>query len=95
MTTKEVYFKVYATTELPYAIFYYTFEDKNGVVQLFASRSILFGDGHEHNIEQLEKVEKTTEGFMFWNQSIEGESFLKENWSVIGKSLSNMILNQK
>lgn len=94
MTTREVYYKVYASSEMPVAIFYYVFKDKNDTIQLFGSRNISFRDDHENNIKQLEKVEKT-DGFMFWNQSTEGEKFFNSNAMVIGKALANMVLNQK
>ena len=42
----------------------------------------------------MKEIEKS-DGFMFWNNSPEGEEFFKRNWNVIGKSLASMVLNQK
>lgn len=42
----------------------------------------------------MKEIERT-DGFMFWNNSPEGEEFFKNNWNVVGKSLARMVLNQK
>ena len=42
----------------------------------------------------MKEIEKS-DGFMFWNNSPEGEEFFKSNWNIIGKSLASMVLNQK
>ena len=94
MTTREIYFKVYATNDfLPVGRVYYVHQDIKGVVQLFSCVDVCFRKPHEKNIEIMSKIEKTS-GFMFWNNSPEGEAWFKENWEVIGKGLSNMVLSQ-
>ena len=95
MTTKEVYFKVNVLSELPVARLYFTLKDDNGVVQLWGGSLCLdFHNDNEDNIKLMQDMEKI-KGFMFWNNSDEGEKWYKENWNMIGKSLSNMVLNQK
>lgn len=41
----------------------------------------------------MKEIEKT-DGFMFWNNSPEGEEFYKNNWDIISKSIWSMVLNQ-
>jgi hypothetical protein len=96
MTTRELYFKAkYLADGLPIARLNFTFKDKEDIIQIFGgSLNISFHDDVEETLQKIELIEKT-EGFMFWNNSPEGEKFYKDNWRVIGKCLSNMILNQK
>lgn len=97
MTAKEIYFKAkYLANGFPVAILYYTVKDKKeNRIQLWGgSIRFFFRDNIEETIQKIEATEKT-EGFMFWNISTEGEKFYKDNWNVIGKCLTNIILNQK
>jgi hypothetical protein len=94
MTTREVYYKVYAESELPVALIGFASKDKFGVIQLFQSVWLCFHDGHEVNIKKMEKVAKGS-GFMFWNNSPDGEKFFDVNKKEIGKLFAKIILNQK
>ena len=94
MTAREVYYKVYSISDMPVAIIGFTLKDKNNVLQLGQSVWIKFGDGHEVNIKRMEKVQKTR-GFMFWNNSSEGEEFFRVHAKEIGKLFANIILNQR
>ena len=94
MTTREVYYKIYAVSELPVAVAWFTTKDKNGVIQLGACQYICFHDGHEKNIKLMEKVSKRKD-FMFWNISDEGIKFFETNAKAIGELFVKMILNQK
>jgi hypothetical protein len=42
----------------------------------------------------MEKIAKQ-KGFMFWNNSPDGEKFFKVNGKEIGKLFAQIILNQK
>jgi len=94
MTIKELYFKAkYLADGLPVVRLYFTFKDNEGIIQLGSSICISFHDDIEETLQKIGNTEKR-EGFMFWNLSPEGEKFFTENWNVIGKCLSNMILKQ-
>lgn len=94
MTTREVYYKLYSTTELPVAVAWFTTKDKNNVIQLGACLYINFHDGHEGNIKKMEKIAKRKD-FMFWNISDDGHKFFETNRKALGEMFTNMILNQK
>jgi hypothetical protein len=75
----------------------YTYKDKDGVIQIGKDVCLELRTDEitvEKSVEIMEEIEKT-DGFMFWNNSPEGEEFFKSNWDVIGKSLVRMVLNQK
>ena len=38
---------------------------------------------------------ESSNGFMFWDISLEGEKFFKENWNNISDGLIKMVINQK
>lgn len=98
MTTREIYFKNLVSSELPMGIVQYTYKDDNGVIQLFGKDVCLEFRTDEITVEKsiniMKEIEKT-DGFMFWNNSPEGEEFFKSNWGLIGESLARMILQQK
>lgn len=97
MTTREIYFKAVISIDLPIGIVGYVYKDKNGVIQIGKSICLNLRTDEEtvaKSIKQMKDVEKS-KGFMFWNISSEGEEFFKDNWSTIGKGLSNIIINQK
>ena len=94
MTTREVYYKIYACSELPVAVAWFTTKDKNDVIQIGACQYLSFHDGHEVNIKKMEKIAKRKD-FMFWNFSDEGQKFFETNAKALGEVLAKMILNQK
>ena len=97
MTTREIYFKNLVSTDLPMGSVGYTYKDKDGLIQIWNSVSLELRTDEltvEKSVKIMEDIEKT-DGFMFWNNSPEGEEFFKSNWSVIGEALASMILNQK
>lgn len=94
MTTREVYFKAYVSSEIPVCRLHYVYKDAFGVIQIGRELWIAFRDGHEENIKRMYEVEKT-EGFMFWGISEDGHKFFKENCKEIGRLLFNMVIKQK
>jgi len=75
----------------------YTYKDNNGVIQFGKAVFLEFRTDEitvENSVNKMKDIEKT-DGFMFWNNSPEGEEFFKSNWGVIGESLARMILRQK
>ena len=97
MTTREIYFKNLVFCDLPMGLVGYTYKDKNGVVQIGRNVPLELRTDEitvEKSLNIMKEIEKS-DGFMFWNNSPEGEDFFKNNWGVIGKSLSRMVLNQK
>lgn len=97
MTTREIYFKAIMNTKLPVGMVGYVYKDEAGVIQIGKSICLNLRTDEEtvtKSIKQMNNTERSN-GFMFWNISLEGEKFFKDNWSAIGKHLSNMIINQK
>lgn len=97
MTTREIYFKNLVFCDLPVGRVGYTYKDNYGVIQIGKSVCLELRTDEttvEKSLNIMKDIEKT-DGFMFWNNSPEGEEFFKTNWSVIGKSISRIILNQK
>ena len=97
MTTREIYFKNLVFCDLPMGLVGYTYKDKDGVIQIGKDVCLELRTDEitvEKSVKIMEEIEKT-DGFMFWNNSPEGEEFFKSNWDVIGKSLERMVLNQK
>ena len=97
MTTREIYFKNLVFCDLPMGLVGYTYKDKDGVIQIGKNVCLELRTDEitvEKSVKIMEEIEKT-DGFMFWNNSPEGEEFFKSNWDVIGKSLVRMVLNQK
>ena len=97
MTTREIYFKNLVFCDLPMGRIGYTYKDKNDVIQIGKDVCLELRTDEitvEKSVKIMEKIEKT-DGFMFWNNSPEGELFFKSSWDVIGKSLARMVLNQK
>jgi hypothetical protein len=97
MTTREIYFKNLVFCDLPMGRIGYTYKDKNDFIQIGKDVCLELRTDEitvEKSVKIMEEIEKT-DGFMFWNNSPEGELFLKSNWDVIGKSLARMVLNQK
>jgi hypothetical protein len=75
---RETYYKIYATSELPVAVFTYSHRNVFGIIQI-GSVNINFNEPHESNISKLEEIEDLFMDFMFWNNSDEGEKFWREN----------------
>jgi len=97
MTTREIYFKNLVFCDLPMGRIGYTYKDKNDVIQIGKDICLELRMDEitvEKSVKIMEEIEKT-DGFMFWNNSPEGEEFFMSNWGVIGKSLARMVLNQK
>jgi hypothetical protein len=93
MKAREVYNKVYANSKLPVALIGFTTKDKDGVIQLGGVIPIDFRDFHEVNIKKMLTVEKR-KGFMFWNNSDDGEKFFRSNAIEINKLFAEMVLSQ-
>ena len=97
MTTREIYFTNLVFCDLPMGMIGYTYKDGNRVVQIGKSVCLELRTDEitvEKSVNIMKEIEKT-DGFMFWNNSPEGEEFFNRNWNVIGKSLTRMVLNQK
>ena len=97
MTTREIYFKNLVFCDLPMGLVGYTYKDKDGVIRFGKNVCLELRTDEitvEKSINIMKDIEKS-DGFMFWNNSPEGEEFFNSNWDIIGKSLSRMILNQK
>ena len=97
MTTIEIYFKNLVFCDLPMGLVGYTYKDKDGVIQIGKTIGLELRTDEitvEKSVKIMEDIEKT-DGFLFWNNSPEGEEFFKSNRDVIGKSLARMVLNQK
>jgi hypothetical protein len=89
MKARQVYYKLYSTSELPYAIAYYATRNSSGILELFNSVPLRFSEGHEYNINKMEEIEKISE-FEFWNNSGEGEEFFRKNKDMISRALLNI-----
>ena len=97
MTTREIYFKNLVFCDLPVGRIGYTYKDGNGVIHIGKDVCLELRTDEitvEKSLNIMKEIENT-DGFMFWNNSPEGEEFFKSNWGVIGKSISRIILNQK
>jgi hypothetical protein len=94
MTTREVYYKLYATSELPVAIAWYASRDNKDVIQLGKAVWIDFHNGHELNIKKMENVSKQKD-FMFWMTSDEGRKFIEDNRKPLANLLANTILGTR
>lgn len=90
METKNVYYKVYATIDLPVVLLTYSYRDFNNTIKI-DNLPLSFNNGHEFNIEKMKHVERMYgKHFMFWNNSDEAEKYWKENkikfvYNYIGK----------
>lgn len=77
---RKIYKQIKSECELPVALLTYTYKDFDGVLHPGASIAIDFRDSDEINIEKMEGVKsKYGEFFMFFNNSIEGREFWKNN----------------
>lgn len=92
MTTKELYQLAKNTTEFSRFLLLYTYKNDDGVIQLGPSIPIDKYDQDEANILKMEKIEKETSGFMFWNHSTEGKAWFSENSETIQKQFAKYIL---
>lgn len=84
-------------SNLPIGLIGYVYKDKNNILQIGKTIFLeLRTDKKTVNksIEKMKEIEKT-DGFMFWNNSLEGEKFFKDNNKTFTECLTNMILNQK
>ncbi len=87
MTTREIYFKNLVFCDLPRGRVGYTHKDGNGIIQIGRDVCLELRTDDatvEKSVKIMGEVEKT-DGFMFWNNSPEGEDFFNSNWCVIGK----------
>ena len=76
----EIYQQIKSECKLPVALLGYTYKDFDGVLHPFNNISVSFRDSDEINIEKMEKIKsKYGEFFMFFNNSIEGKEFWKNN----------------
>ena len=97
MTTREIYFKNLFFCDLPLGRVGYTYKDKDDVIQIGKDVCLELRTDEitvQKSVKIMEEIEKSS-GFIFWNNSPEGEEFFKSNWDVIGKSFARMVLNQK
>jgi hypothetical protein len=77
---KEIYQQIKSECELPVAVLTYTYKDFDGGLHPFTSINISFRDSDDINIEKMEKIKsKYGEFFMFFNNSIKGKEFWKNN----------------
>ena len=87
----EIYQQIKSECELPAAILTYTYKDFDGVLHPFANIAISFRDSDEINIEKMEKVKSEHgEFFMFFNNSVEGKEFWKNNPITITNKTLNV-----
>lgn len=97
MTTREIYFKSLILADMPSGLVGYVIQDANGIIQIGNSIPLKFSTDInivENAIEEMKVIEKK-EGFMFWNNSPEGEKFFDEiNWTSLGKELLNKMLDE-
>ena len=76
----EIYQQIKSECKLPVTLLGYTYKDFDGVLHPFNNISVSFRDSDEINIEKMEKIKsKYGEFFMFFNNSIEGKEFWKNN----------------
>ena len=76
----EIYQQIKSECKLPVALLTYTYKDFEGGLHPFDGIPISFHDSDEMNIQKMENVKsKHGEFFMFFNNSIEGKQFWKNN----------------
>lgn len=85
MTTREIYFKCKFLCDMPVGIIFYVIKDNNDIIQLGQQLWVQFKED-DMNIEKMVEIEKI-EGFMFWNKSVEGELWFKNNHKEISNCL--------
>lgn len=89
MTLKAIYLNVVSKSDIPLGKAHYTFLNEDG--------HIVFGEGVllelknddvtiKDSIERMKKIEQQ-DGFMFWNNSLEGEIFFEKNRDTLSESL--------
>lgn len=86
MTTREIYFKNLVLCDLPRGLIGYIHKDKNGVIQIGNNIALELRTDEitvEKSLNIMKDIEEA-DGFMFWNNSPEGEEFFKSNWEIIG-----------
>ena len=97
MTTREIYFKNVIQSDLPVGFVGYTVRDSDNIIRIGRVVALELRTDEQtisNSLKQMEKIEQS-EGFMFWNTSIEGEKFFEENGTKISGCLSFIIQNQK
>lgn len=97
MTTREIYFKNLVFCDLPMGMIGYTYKDKNDIIQIGKNITLELRTDEitvEKSVNIMKEIE-LTDGFMFWNNSPEGEEFFNHNVGIVGKLLTKIILNQK
>ena len=97
MKTREIYLKIVSSSDIPMGYVAYTYKDVDGAIHLGKNIILELRTDEKtvsESIEKMKEVEKS-EGFLFWNNSPEGEKFFKDNAEVIGSLMANMVLNQK
>jgi hypothetical protein len=92
MTAKELYQLAKNTTKFPNFLLFYTYKNEEGVIQIGSAIPMSINDTDEDNIAKLEKRERETPGFMFWNNSPEGTKWFEDNGEEISKQFTKYIL---
>ncbi len=76
MNTREIYFKMIMQCELPVCRFNYTFKE-DGVIKVDSITLSIREKDQDSCISYMKTFEKSKNGFMFWNNSIEAEEIYK------------------
>lgn len=77
---RETFFKIkYEADGLPVGLIFYTFKDFDNIMQVGNNFSVDFKDVDGSINKMIEVKRKYGENFMFFNQSLEGEKFFKDN----------------
>lgn len=92
MTTKELYQLAKNTTKFSNFLLFYTYKNEEGVIQIGPAIPMSINDTDEDNIAKLEKRERETPGFMFWNNSPEGTKWFEDHNEEISKQFTKYIL---
>jgi hypothetical protein len=92
MTTKELYQSAKNATEFPSFLLFYTYKNKDDVVQLGSSIPLSKQDEDGANISKMEKIERDTENFMFWNHDPKSSKWFEENSKAIQEQFIKYIL---
>lgn len=93
--TREIYLKIKKESDLSFAIVGYVYKDDKGTIQIGKTLNLDFRESTIKNIMRMKAIEKVAPKFLFWNNSEEGKAFFKENGKEIGKTMANIIINQK
>lgn len=92
MTTKELYQLAKNATDFTYFLLFYTYKNKDGVVQLGPSVPMSKEVEDDVNVSKMEKIERDTENFMFWNHDPKSSKWFEENYKAIQEQFIKYIL---